>query len=401
MIRRFGRDINRRMAVVTGLLSSPAEHDSDEQMLREQRIGLTTFGNFNTHLSFAADMVSSASTAMGVSNASDDHGSDFGDNFPQLPKDQTLHWIESNGIAEAESTTGQLPPDLAPDRAASEWDSDDDMELELARESIRLGDSKLNTEDYKEAEGHFKFSIERVNTSASTAAVMFKEKVVALSGLAQSYFMQAKYDDAEKGLRELIEIDCREENYSDPNDSSLRLAKVLMRKGNFTEASLYARKACKAYKKMGPAMLDRYELSLTLLIEICKASGKKTDEDVYTSLLSNLKLSSPERWEGSMEVRENHGFMQVPIIEAQGLGSERSLPAGNDLQDVKVARADRTLLKKTISQENLLREERMREERTRMRELEERMRENSMRKEGMWEKIMRKVKEEMMLDAGP
>jgi hypothetical protein len=139
MIRRFGRDINSRIAVITELLSPSAKSDSDEEVLNQRRVGLTTLGNLSSHLQSAADIVSSATTFMGGTNTVEDHGSDFGDVFPEAPSDQTVHWIESNRIAEmSESSAGQLPPD-APTSAdtAAEWDSDDEMDMELAQQFDR------------------------------------------------------------------------------------------------------------------------------------------------------------------------------------------------------------------------------------------------------------------------
>jgi tetratricopeptide (TPR) repeat protein len=290
MIRQFGRDIHKRMAAITELLSPSGESDSDEDVVEERRMGIATLGNLNSHLRTAADMVSSASTAIGVANTIDDRGSEFDDVFPQPPNDQTLNWIESNRIPEIESSADQLASDLASARDASEWDSDDEMELELARESVDIGILHLEKKNYKEAEAHFKYSIDKVNTRGSTAALMIDQRTDAIQGLASSYFWQMKFDEAEKLIRDMMETN--RNGYGDPDYNTLRLAEVLMRKGDLAEALLYARKACKAYKKAGDDGRIGYRNSLKLLVEICKASGKKTDEDVYSALLDKV----PTHW---------------------------------------------------------------------------------------------------------
>ena len=133
MIRRFGRDINSRMAAMTRLLSLSPEFDLDEDALKDLRTGITIFGNLNNHLRSAADMVSLAFTVTGA-NAINDRGSDFGDVFLQLPNDQTLYWIESNRITKTEPSAGQLASDRpASSGAVAEWESDDDMDLEIIR----------------------------------------------------------------------------------------------------------------------------------------------------------------------------------------------------------------------------------------------------------------------------
>jgi hypothetical protein len=98
--------------------------------------------------------------------------------------------------------------------------------------SIELGNRKLDQKSFKEAEAHFKYSIEKVNMRNSTAAVMVKEKLSAISGLITSYLEQRKLGDAANLLREKIEIVSRSEDYGDPHPDTLELGCVLLKKGD-------------------------------------------------------------------------------------------------------------------------------------------------------------------------
>ena len=72
---------------------------------------------------------------------------------------------------------------------------------------------------------------------------MADKKHDAISSLVSVLALQQKYDDAEKLNAEICsKANSRNENYSHANRFAYMLAAVLIDKGDFTEALLYARR---------------------------------------------------------------------------------------------------------------------------------------------------------------
>jgi tetratricopeptide (TPR) repeat protein len=284
MIRRLGREINGQMATITGLLSPSSESDPDEDVLNDLRTGMKTFGSLHSHLRCAADMVSTASTAIGADI--DDRGSDFEDVLPQVPSKDTLHWIESNRTAEKiEPSAGHL----APDKPVAAWESDDDPDLEFAQQLLDLGRSKAEENKYEEAEVLVRRCIDELNSSGSTSTATADLKNEPTALLVTILFALNKFDDSEKFIRGIIEANSRNEKYSHTNRDSLLLARVLLAKKNFTEAHLYAKKAWRGFKKTGGDGSFGQEDALNTLARICHECDNKADAEAYSALLDKLK----------------------------------------------------------------------------------------------------------------
>jgi len=163
-----------------------------------------------------------------------------------------------------------------------EWDSDDELDSEMATALFECGRSKLTERDFKEAESCFGNAISMIADKERIMVVsndMAKTKLNAMSGLITALKEQSKWDDAQRLLRERISVlsGQKTSDYGDPILDTLLLAEVLLCKGDYTEALLYGRRAYKAFQRKGPARRQESENSLVLLVEVCRVSRRQTE----------------------------------------------------------------------------------------------------------------------------
>jgi len=316
MIRRLGNEVNSRMASMTELVTSTidesetsdkasdkASEETNDETLKEQKTTLKTMLILRNCLQSAASVASSASTVMcrkAGAESYTDYGSDFGDIFPRDMNNRMLDWIDSNIIDETcesgswqRASIDQNGDTFTSADQSQDWDSDDELELEMSTALIKYGNSKLSEKNFEEAESCFENCIDRVTQRDVTLRVnndLATAKLNAMSGLVTALKEQSKWDDAQKLLREKIAILSRmgNTNSEDAVLDTLTLAEVLLAKRDFTEALLYGRRAYKAFKRVGILRQRECKQSLNLLIDICRESGKLQEAHAYSAILHNM-----------------------------------------------------------------------------------------------------------------
>jgi hypothetical protein len=287
-IRRIAIDINARMTTLQTLVESKTK---DEH--------IQSLSNLRKCVQSAASVVSSASTTLGVESADlATYSSEFGDCFPQEPSETMLRWISSNSINGSEeghlvvSTSkrhrnayGKTMPQLDETSGIDEFDSDEDLEVEMVQS-------------------------------------LLSEKIAM-------------------GSRESAAV----EVLSD----MLLLVEVLLEKGAYAEALLYGRQALKGYRRLGEPGTQGVGESLRHLVKICHADGNVDEEEAYAAILAdfvdqqssilNQVASSPkpgkswhdvERTSISHPVCEkpdtNFRETRQPLVSVMGSGESRDVP---------------------------------------------------------------------------
>lgn len=107
--------------------------------------------------------------------------SDFGDCFPLEPGETMLPWISSNTVYEFEEeggTASSLPRlkvetgkslELVEEgRESDQSDSDGELEAEIIQSLLRRGKDKLASQEFEDAERHFRNCLTRVSSNGTT-----------------------------------------------------------------------------------------------------------------------------------------------------------------------------------------------------------------------------------------
>lgn len=311
MIRQLAMDMNQRMTVVEGNLTSnkpkvagvsDERDDEDGDWVADHQLEKPALDNLRNCLRSAASIVSSASTALGRdvgAGRSTVYGSDFGDVFPPQPSDLMLSWIESNRVEESSEVThsgtaisSTLAGSMDDLPMEDDWDSEEEMDIELTKMMLKQGKAKVTTQDYEGAERYLENCKDRLVEVQDLPR--FKAIVPGLLSETLSLLVivargRQDWNKADKLLKQKILLTSRSHgrDLSSTNDM-LALAEVLLQKQELTESLLYARKTYRASKKQGAAGITICKRALALLVTICTASDKQMEAEAYGALLDDI-----------------------------------------------------------------------------------------------------------------
>ena len=165
-----------------------------------------------------------------------------------------------------------------------ETDSDDEVEVELARQLFEEGNNSYDEGRFAEAEKHLRDGLEHVpkrnkDDSVNADAAKFK--------LASACLRQKKWDEAERFIRSTIEdpVSALVERATIVQDGYHALAQVLACKYDFEGARDSCQKAIAGRKKSLGKDSPKYHSSVKLLATIYEANGDPTTAQVYAKKL--------------------------------------------------------------------------------------------------------------------
>ena len=250
--------------------------------------------------------------------------SDFGDCFPSEPGETMRRWISSNTLYEFEEERGTISSSsgtkVAPGKTlelveegseADQSDSDNELEAEIIQSLLRRGKAKLASQEFEDAERHFRNCLTRASSKGSTVSLhCLESKSEIMTLLLVTYRHQEKWEAAHSLLTEKIALESRDSSKTNQGvlADTLLLVEVLLNKNAYAEALLYGRRALKSYRKLGLEGTLGVQNSLRLLCQVCKAAGNHDEEDAYGAILSDvLQRPLPATTPTTPTVPEQHG----------------------------------------------------------------------------------------------
>ena len=287
-VRRIALDLNQRIESLQAMVAS-----------KQDEVQVVAMENLRDCVRSAASTISSATTIVasreGASQNLTSSSSDFGDVFPVQYNVAMRRWVESNTVYEYDEAASRAPPQSIADVPTLEEsdkgsDSDVDLEDEMTRLALDAGKQKLAAGDSKGCERMLRSCLRKLESPSTTRAAekstIQLDVIVILHDL---YISQQRWTEAQKMLLQKMAIQERLLGKKDPEllENVLNLAKLQMRKGDFVEAQLHARRALKGYRKLRQPAGTR--ACLTLLVDICDADGNESDQEVYAAMLTSLK----------------------------------------------------------------------------------------------------------------
>ncbi|KAL6711067.1 hypothetical protein ACN47E_006942 [Coniothyrium glycines] len=295
--RSFGALLNAKIEKLQNAVANQDDHDDEE---------LKSMHNLRECVRSAADVVSTASTTLNAETSdriSVRYGSDFGDVFLKDANEPMLRWMSSNTVYEYESMEDPTldPSETSTGDAQTEYqsDSDSDIESELIRSLYNEGKKRKERDDLAGAVRHFRNCLTRFSSNASYASLTSLQSMSAcgvsksdlLEQLTDTYCMQASWSKAKTSMTEKLAITERQVGKKDELYlwDTFKLAEIMMKCKNFTEAHLQARRSLRGFKKLNESGHDGYEKCLQLLIQMCKDEGKVDEEDAYAALLGTFR----------------------------------------------------------------------------------------------------------------
>ncbi|KAF2430132.1 hypothetical protein EJ08DRAFT_697675 [Tothia fuscella] len=271
--------------------------------------------NLRQCLRSAADIVSSASTTLGVAHPDQIpsvYGSDFGDCFPYEPNESMRRWMQSNSIYEfgedvIEASSSGYPSQLQQQPSVmqvqhlrgdgegeteSESESDSE-EVEKIQALLTLGKEKLAEQDYESAERLFINCLARTSNPGTRllSALRGTAQARSIDPLLNIYRRQENWDAAQKLLKRQIKSNAKTGTFGGPS-YSLLLAELFLDKFELPTARKSGMKAYRGFRKLGVEGLPGVQSSLRLLIRVCNAAGDFDEEDAYASILSGFSKGS-------------------------------------------------------------------------------------------------------------
>ncbi|KAK3312217.1 hypothetical protein B0H66DRAFT_395888 [Apodospora peruviana] len=284
-IRLLALDMNAQIASLRGVVESSQSQDQ-----------LQSLGHMKKCVETAADVVSSASTTLGLSDrASVVAPSDFGDIFGSRSNEAVMRWIDASEEPGGEpalsiaSTSTDIP--RISEQKIDDSDSDGELEVELVEAQYRKGVQEQEAGNTGTAIQYFKGSLSRLRKNRHRSKDRFLE-VDLLHNLAVVYWES----DSPSGWLESKELtmeQLRIVSKWEPSPSTTfiylektyQLATVLLKLNDTTQAEVYAKKCIKGFKKMrNEDHADCLLNALLLMVDICEASGDVEGVQAYKLL---------------------------------------------------------------------------------------------------------------------
>ena len=287
-VRRIAHLLNERIE----LLQTTARSNEDETQV-------VAMSNLRECVKAAASTISSSSTVITSGQEGDNKqtiaASNFGDCFPPEDNLAMRRWMESRTVYEYEEINIRPPESVADVPAALEEtdggsDSDADLENEMTRLLLKSSKQKLSEGNSKAAEKMLRNCLGRL----AVTRLPGREEVISLrldvvEDLYQIYLDQERWSEAQDMLSKKMGL---QERFSREQDSRfftnvMSLATLMLKQDDTPGATLHARRALKGFKKLHDP--SGIKSSLSLLIEICEASGNEDDAEAYNIMMENLE----------------------------------------------------------------------------------------------------------------
>lgn len=177
-----------------------------------------------------------------------------------------------------------------------ELDSDDDLEIDLARALLNRGQERLEAKNYSKAEKALRNCLSRVvNASEIHSAIRETASSLLVECLIQQQRWQEAKDEVQTRLA-TIQGSAPADNPRSFKDMSV-LIDILIAQRNFSEAQLYGRRLLSKYRKGRDPDVAGIERILRTLIEICRNDNNPGEEEAYSSMLSDLLQIHPTQSE--------------------------------------------------------------------------------------------------------
>ncbi len=308
------REVRRIVTSLDGriqALEATAADGSDEEANSQRREIIAT-RNLRHCVGSAATIVSSASTILARESNLDESmycGSDLGEFVHPMSYEPTLAWLASSGPAfpaiQEEMTASSISNHNSTESkrltvtslgtsipALDQSDSDSDLDTELVTGLLRKGRKRFAEDDCEGASRLLRNCLARIPSSDSSdgKSRMGALKFDVLTLQCAVYMQMRDWDGAQSAL--VGKMALRPHSLVSKDEAGLddtcALSSILYRKEDYIQAQLYARKALRGYRKLGPSGADGVERTLILLVEICRASGNSDEGEAYSVMLENV-----------------------------------------------------------------------------------------------------------------
>jgi hypothetical protein len=185
-------------------------------------------------------------------------GSDFGDVFPYQPSKQIIDWVHQSGFARRDDESSTIVELGRGKQQEIDWDSDEDLEVEIVQALLEQGLSKLAFGDMPAAETSFQDAHGRLKGrqwSQQQATAVFNLKFDTNKHLLDSLIQQKKWAASQSLLRDKLEaaaamspsVRNRDTQASMIRDSML-LSQLLIHTKDYQDARLHARGLSRTWK---------------------------------------------------------------------------------------------------------------------------------------------------------
>jgi tetratricopeptide (TPR) repeat protein len=160
---------------------------------------------------------------------------------------------------------------------------DNDLDLDMTRNYLRLGQEKAEKQDHAGAEKYFRKAIERIETHNFHDRIALHLQEVQLM-LGCACLKQNKFIEAEGTLLPLIEQDKGRDDYQSLTANHL-LGEMYLLKGDLQRALSYTMVAVKGRDRLLGRKHAKFAESLRLLLQIYEAMGDEAEVEAWQTLL--------------------------------------------------------------------------------------------------------------------
>lgn len=253
----------------------------------------------------AATIVSDASTTLAIDQGRG--GSEFGDFLAPERGETMTRWMTDNTIHEEHpdpdssdhrrrepTVRGASGVSVDKELDDQDYDPETDLEEEMIHSLIARGRQALREGKFSHAESDFFNSLHRIKAEGSRVSLnrMSKAKSELINLLLKTYLSQDKLEEAQSHLMDAIR--------SDPSNlgllsDMLSLVEALFEKEDYQNALACGRYALIAYRKLGQVGDAGKQMTLQLLIKVCKAHGNHDDQLAFEAMVSHPRSHAVSR----------------------------------------------------------------------------------------------------------
>ena len=278
---------------------------------------LQTLDRMKQCVQTAADLVSSASTTLGLADrATVVAPSELGDIFGSQTHESVMRWM-NDGLQEWEDTyylppeyeRGTFEPILSP-RETEDSDSDCEIEVELIQAQLKKGMAERKLNRASKSIQCFERALARL--CRHEAGFNSSElKIRILEELSGVYVDQEDWTKAKPVALECLQLLSRKQTrkhsgrasrdgplYEKYMTQALMLGKVCLNLGDPIQARIYAKKAIKGFRRLSGSGKPSNNLvsAIKVMVDACQAANDAEEGDAYKLMLDDL-LSAHEQGE--------------------------------------------------------------------------------------------------------
>jgi small GTP-binding protein len=288
-VRRLAMDFNQKIDSLQAMVMS-----------QQDQVKLTAMSNLRNCVRSSASIMSTATSVIASQRGVQPQnitgpGSDFGDCFP-MDGLTFRRWMDSNTVYEYDVATSTAPPLSVADvpiigdnDTGAGSDTDSDFEGDITRVLLMSGKSRIASGDLKTAERSLRNCLSRSTSAQSKRTrkqnIQYLEVVTLLVGL---YTQQEQWTEAHEMLTLKVVANERLVGKEDVDflGDVVLLARLTQSAGNLVEAQLHARRALKGFRRAGATTISQQRSCLVLLVQLCKDSHNKDDEEAFEVMLA-------------------------------------------------------------------------------------------------------------------